>query len=428
MTKKKKKKNLVATTGRKEVNILQSNREVMFKSGLSKFGLPLIDDSLIQWNFDKMREVCLSPEEFFQNLPADYNLPVPTVGYSSTGPYLFFDRGGSTLGVAHLDSVANYKHFNVVDYANGKKVFCSTLDDRLGAYIVLSLLVDYGVDHDILLTTNEETMQSTAEGFTSEKQYNWIFQFDRSGTDCVMYEYEDDLTQELILKYGWDVGLGSYTDICELEGLNCKGFNFGTGYYEYHTKNAFAELPATGASVALFLEFHKEMKETYLYHKEDPDSKWWRYNSWGHGYSRYNRGYDKWNWSTPETRPLGGGSAPRVSVFGGDYEAADDLDLDELDGMSIKGACKVCGRIRNIYLTGGIYLCEECIGVPDDEDEAPFETFSDMFEDETVIPKHTGFCVYCDLETDNILDIGFDKYWLCPDCEELFKSEAGNQF
>ncbi len=49
-----------------------------------------------------------------------------------------------------------------------------------------------GINVDVLLTTGEEMGQSSAAYFDpGEKKYNWMFQFDRGGTDVVTYDYGD---------------------------------------------------------------------------------------------------------------------------------------------------------------------------------------------------------------------------------------------
>ena len=150
------------------------------------------------------------------------------------GPYWFKDNNSKILAVAHLDSVQEWTHCKFL----GDRVYSPTLDDRLGVWVILEGLK--GLTFDILLTTNEEMCASTAADFKTKRQYNWIFEFDRSGTDVVMYDYESKEMEELLAENKFRLGVGSYTDICEIEHLNCKGFNFGAAYYDYHNQYAYA--------------------------------------------------------------------------------------------------------------------------------------------------------------------------------------------
>ena len=147
------------------------------------------------------------------------------------------------------------------------KIRCTQLDDRLGVWVLLSLLPKLGFSNfDVLLTDSEEQGQSTAQYFQSERDYNWIFEFDRVGTDCALYYFEDSDTVGLVEDYGWQVGSGSFTDICELDDLGVKGFNFGAGYHLQHTKRCYADLTETVASARRFVRFATDLADTPLPH------------------------------------------------------------------------------------------------------------------------------------------------------------------
>jgi len=119
-----------------------------------------------------------------------------------------------------------------------------------------------------LLTDGEEAGRSTAAHFAPEKKYNWIFEFDRAGMDCVLYEFQDSDMVGLVEERGFEVGYGSFSDICSLQHLGVKGFNFGTGYHEPHTPNCHANINETIASAIMFVDFAKDLHGTRLPHKE----------------------------------------------------------------------------------------------------------------------------------------------------------------
>lgn len=183
--------------------------------------------------------------------------------------YYYQDNGSDILAVAHLDSVQGEVECVVVDTAAGPLVVSGSLDDRLGAYVILELLPALGMTCDILLTTDEERGRSTAREFAEDydgKQYNWVIEFDRGGTDVVMYQYETAANVALVEESGARVGEGSFSDIAELDDLGCAAFNWGVGYEDYHGPRAHAWLADTFKMVARFWRFHEANAETFLPH------------------------------------------------------------------------------------------------------------------------------------------------------------------
>lgn len=172
------------------------------------------------------------------------------------GPLIYQDNGANILAVGHLDFVKYAKPTISKDL-----VRCPQLDDRLGVWVILDILKEAGLKFDVLLTDSEEVGQSTAQYFESPKKYNWMFEFDRMGTDVVMYDFH---TQELALNledHGFDVGYGSFTDICYLEQLGVAGFNFGVGYHNQHTDRCYADLNQTYENVVKFCHFYETNKD-----------------------------------------------------------------------------------------------------------------------------------------------------------------------
>lgn len=175
--------------------------------------------------------------------------------------YHFRDNGSSVLAVAHLDTVVRPGRRKAEFYAtkNGPAVISGCLDDRLGAYVILKMLPALGVTCDWLLTVGEEDGQSTAGFFKSGKEYDHIIEFDRGGTDVVMYDYEDEASRRAVRACGATVGKGSFSDICYLEDLNVKAFNWGVGYGgNYHSEKGYAVLGDTFSMVGKYLRFHEQ--------------------------------------------------------------------------------------------------------------------------------------------------------------------------
>lgn len=199
------------------------------------------------------------------------------------GRYFFQDNGAKILAVAHLDTVQQRKHFHYFNLVDKDTVFCPLLDDRLGAYVILDVLPKLGCKYDILLTENEECCQSTAKWFLppSFDRYNWMFEFDRAGTDVAMYQYLTNKLDNLFFeKYGVCAAHGSYTDIVDLDFLEVRGFNFGCGYHDHHSLLAHFKISELMDMLRVFLEFYNDFKNTRFKYSKKKQKKQER-RSWG---------------------------------------------------------------------------------------------------------------------------------------------------
>ena len=194
------------------------------------------------------------------------------------GQLIYIDRGCDTLGVAHLD----YVDF-VPARLHKNRVYCPQLDDRLGAWVLLYLLPYLDVECDILLTDSEEVGRSTAKYFEPAKEYNWMFEFDRRGTDVVMYEYDSPENRELLDDHEFEVGYGSFSDISYLGHLGITGFNFGVGYHHEHTRRCYANLIDTLTQANKFVGFWDELSDVPIPAPDvlfDPSPAWSKWDKW----------------------------------------------------------------------------------------------------------------------------------------------------
>lgn len=216
----------------------------------SKAAMARVRDS---FDADMLADLCIRND--FTEYATKVDLP-PSAGGRERF-YWYQDNGSDILAVAHLDTVQDDRICSVVDTAAGLLAASGGLDDRLGVYVILDMLPKLGITCDWLLTTDEEIGQSTAVMFNTKKEYNWIIQFDRGGTDVVMYQYETDQLCEMVRACGAQVGQGSFSDICMLDFLGVAGFNWGVGYRDYHSARSHAWLEDTFRMVARFVKFHK---------------------------------------------------------------------------------------------------------------------------------------------------------------------------
>lgn len=229
--------------------------------------------NLVRGEFDReaLSRICRMHEvEFAGAYDMELTVDDYRKGEEFSDFHLFRDNGASILAVAHLDTVIDHSE-RMCDYAetaDGPVVFSGALDDRLGAYTILELLPRLGVNVDVLLTTAEEPGCSTAQFFEPPKEYLWMIEFDRGGTDVVMYQYEDDECVRLVEDAGARVGDGSYSDIAYLDHLEIKGFNWGVGYRDYHGPRGHAFLADYWRMIGYFLRFHQDNSEIYLPHEQ----------------------------------------------------------------------------------------------------------------------------------------------------------------
>jgi len=173
--------------------------------------------------------------------------------------YALKSTGAKVLAVAHCDyRDCGSDHF----FAHKGRVWSSRLDDRLGVYVLLDVLPKLGIEFDVLLTDDEERGASTAQYFIPEKHdYNWMFQFDRHGTDAVCYEY---VKLERYLADYFKIGMGSFSDISFLEHLGICGVNVGTAYYDEHSLGSYANLRELEAQVKRFVSFYAEYSDQHF--------------------------------------------------------------------------------------------------------------------------------------------------------------------
>lgn len=197
--------------------------------------------------------------------------------------YVYQDNGADVLGIAHLDSVQGVNSCNIFTTKHGSPiVFSPNLDDRLGAWVIVDLLPRVGIKTDWLLTVGEEMGMSTGSDFVRHhraqhgKPYKWMFQFDRTGTDVVSYDYDTPELRARLKSVGMKPASGSFSDISMMDDLGCIGFNVGVGYQDYHSKRAYAWLDDTFGQVARFMNFYYRYGDVSMPHVK-PVRVWgWR--------------------------------------------------------------------------------------------------------------------------------------------------------
>lgn len=335
-------------------------------------------------------------------------------GHRPGSRYSYADNGSSILAIAHTDTIHQDRDYFAVDTKSGL-VICPHLDDRLGVHTILDYLPSLGVKFDTLLTEGEESFNSTAQLFRTKKQYNWVVEFDRRGTDAVLYDYDGDGWQKVVKQY-FPIGQGSFSDISTLE-VGCKALNVGIGYHNEHCDDSYMLLDEYLLQMARFLLFYEEQAENSYPHTHKPRVQ---YGYYGYG------GFDWDNY-------LGTTAKPHNSV----PTATDDDYWCIIDGK-LHIECPDCLELfaedRALATTDAGWLCPRCnCLVPGYKEHtakayttaltAP-KTYSQQLEDwhgpktdPTLVTFETGmYCGQCDKELRLQTEYADYEYrYTCPD-------------
>jgi hypothetical protein len=229
-------------------------------------------------NYNTMKDIHnLSEWKMMEYLEKDF----PNIEFLPTRPgrqLLYINNNSPVLAVAHLDGTMPASHFAVGEsnYKPGHKcIFSPMVDDRLGAYTILYLLPQLGINVDILLSEGEEVGDPTSQWFEPRRKYNWMFQFDRGGTDAVHYQYTEKSWVNVLNKYFNKVSYGLFSDIAFMDHLNIQGVNVGTAYYNYTEPEAFASLNELASQIRKFEKFYDRYKDVRFVTPKHLRNHWW---------------------------------------------------------------------------------------------------------------------------------------------------------
>lgn len=325
--------------------------------------------------------------------------------------YLYIRRGGSVLGVAHLDYVESGFHACRASLYDGEYIFSTRLDDRLGLH-GLAVLSDMLGDSsfDVLLTTGEESALSSASLFSPAdgSEYNWVFELDRRGLDCVTYNHDTKAWRRALGQAGFSIATGTYSDISSLSLPVCK-VNFGIGYHDEHTKLSYARIDDFCRAIKRIKRFIGKYAGTKFVLQNLPARPYWysgrKYNDrflYGSGYGTRSSAYSY------KDSGIGNATGP---VMGGALDSDNfcaDCGFELLTAHERNfGVCDLC---LEEYERGAISIVDE----PDDDDdhEGVDEDFCDIcglgFDAlDLVYVEGVRYCVDC-IETNGVLAWGDD--------------------
>ncbi len=223
--------------------------------------------------------------------------------------YIYVDNACNVLGVCHLDTVMpiNQKVSLTVGLVNSRLEFTGintpALDDRLGYYTLVYHLPMMGIKLDWLFCDCEESVMSTASQFTPNKPYNWVVEFDRQGSDCVLYQYDNKRTCKILSPY-IPISHGTYSDIVELSSLGVMCVNWGVGSHEQHTPRCYCHFKEYLTQIERFRRFYTDWKDKQIPVKAKPYQykyKWSGKDVFGTNTNSRTYTYtgDKWDKITP---------------------------------------------------------------------------------------------------------------------------------
>jgi hypothetical protein len=245
-----------------------------------------------------------------------------------------------------------------------------------------------------------------------------MFQFDRAGTDVVMYQFENPDMCDMLESMGFVVGLGSFSDIAWMDELGCKGFNFGTGYDDNHGRMSHMFIRETCAMVAKFVRFYRKYRDVYMEHIYSPNgigAGWSAYQ--GSGYSRgwpdedtsdtAWHGGQKYVYDATEDDWILDTSLPMSPYANGlrltGQRAEDIIGRDILYDEGWEADCQFCGRMQSVC---DYNLCDPMV--------AYYETYGDR-----------GWVDNCDM-CDGIVE-SVDPYFLLPE-GDLLCEDCGREW
>lgn len=322
--------------------------------------------------------------------------------------YLYKDNGANVLAVAHLDVAIGISKVT----KSKNTIYSTTLDDRLGVFTILHVLPYLGINVDWLFTTGEESGQSTADGFVTDKQYNWIVEFDRRGKGAVHYQYGSDDWCNTLEAYFQPVESGTFTDICDLDHLGCKALNVAIGYYNEHTTNHHMSVKDYVNQLNTFAQFYRDNCGIHFPHDEDNPEYgrgYRQYKSWYYDYESIDKDdvWDSYTYSSTHSKNNNKTAAERCLFC--------DCERSPFTSSAMYES------LRDEY--GSTFICDYDLdwlaSMPLDEAKIIIAEEKNKVQEIKSNGKKKLLCAHCDVLTDDA-KLYCKEYWLCPDCYKKY--------
>jgi len=234
-------------------------------------------------------------------------------------------------------------------------------DDRLGCYLAYTLQEQYPHYFDMLLCDYEEQGQSTAEYFIPTHKYNFVIELDREGFDFVDYglasaEFCKEFEHTTGIKQDW----GSFSDICELQNVDCSKINLGTGCYSSHSRNSGFSPLVCQSQIRGLMEFVEVYKDTYF--KQGAGYSFGYAAGYTYKYKDYTTPLNYKGSNERDDNPLDD------PLYDQRFESANDYYLkrneleygDKLDPDTIYFPCEICTKPTPEYMYDNDLKCLCC--------------------------------------------------------------------
>jgi len=208
------------------------------------------------------------------------------------------DKPSKVLLVCHAD--VHHAGKGTTPQIQGGVLTSPALDDRAGLALALDILPAHGLKLDVLITDNEETGGSTASNIKESilARYNFIVELDRKGCDAVTYDLDNEQFLLDLEGSGFEIGMGTFSDICELETDRCC-VNLGIGYNNEHTKFCTLDVKELAKNMKNLLAFYKKHQDTEYIRRERPVYA-----------GRFGTARSSFDWEWDERDPYHGGHNP----------------------------------------------------------------------------------------------------------------------
>jgi len=209
--------------------------------------------------------------------------------------------------IAHLDTVHRQSNKDCLYYDPIKMVAWSpnglVADDRAGVYAIIDI-VKRGYRPHIIFTHDEESGGGGARqltGFNLPFVPNFLLELDRRGyQEAVFYDCDNKDFQEKIIKYGFKLGHGTFSDISIISPVyDIASANLGIGYYNEHTTFEVLHVDEMFDTIARVIEIiEDEQDSTVAYNFQKKVYSYTNYNRTYYGNSTYRQeddyDWDKW--------------------------------------------------------------------------------------------------------------------------------------
>ena len=221
----------------------------------------------------------------------------------STNNYTYAKGEIPILLVAHCDTVHKVKP-DIILFDKNEEMMWSPQgiggDDRCGVIAIFDIIKNQ--KPHVLFTQDEEIGGLGAKAFCDEQELNGIkfaIEIDRRGfNQAVFYDCANKELQSYICdKYEFELGIGSFTDVCYIgERFDIGIVNLSAGYYNEHQLIEFIYFPALRNTIEKVRKILEENIDKYFDYQEELRYCKNVYNTYFKNFDDYSEYYSKYTY------------------------------------------------------------------------------------------------------------------------------------